>query len=306
MTEPMRIGFVGTGSMGAPIAANLIAAGHRLVVHDRRPAAVTDLVAAGARHCADLADLARHSDVVMLSLPSQVEVEQVCLGPEGILGQMRLDAMLVDFSTVSVALVRRLVDAQAAHGFRYLAAPVSQGVDNARLGALSIFVGGDGADVRRCRPLFDRIAHTVLHTGDQFSALAAKLLTNLLWYVNAAAIGEALLLGAKSGIAVESLRSVVMNSCGSSWVADHDIPSIYDGSFDPSFTLGLCRKDLRLIRELAAVHAVPDEFAELAERVFQRALDRYGPEAPELSVVRLLQESTGTDLQTGDRGHQRP
>ena len=114
----------------------------------------------------------------------------------------------------------------------------------------------------------------------------------------AAAIGEALVLGAKSGIELPVLQQVVLNSCGTSWVADHDIPSIYDGSFDPTFTTKLCTKDLGLISELATTLNVPVELGATVEQIFRRAENRYGPESPELSVVRQLQELTGTSLQS--------
>jgi 3-hydroxyisobutyrate dehydrogenase len=293
----MRVGFVGTGSMGNPVAERLLRAGHQLCVHDLRPAAAANLVTAGAGWGECPADVASGADVVLLSLPSHVEVAAVCFGPRGLLEGIRPGTLLVDLTTVSVSLVPRLVAAQASHGLRYLSAPVSQGVDNARLGRLSIFVGGAAEDVEACRPLFDAIATAVVHTGDQQTAVAAKLLTNLLWYVNAAAIGEALALGAKAGIELDTLQQVVLNSCGTSWVAEHDIPSIYDGSFDPSFTTRLCTKDLRLIAELADRCEVPLEVGASAREVFRRAEDRYGGDSPELSVVRLLQEVTGARLQ---------
>lgn len=294
----MRVGFVGTGSMGSPVARRLLEAGHELFVHDVRPEAAAGLVASGAIWCDRPAAVASRAEVVLLSLPSHVEVEAVCFGADGVLGAATPGTTLIDLTTVSVSLVPRLVEAQRTHGIRYLTAPVSQGVDNAALGRLSIFVGGDPADHERCLPLLRTIATVVVHTGDHVSAMAAKLLTNLLWYVNAAAIGEALVLGARAGIDLPTLQHVVLNSCGTSWVAEHDIPSIYDGSFDPTFTTRLCTKDLRLIGELAASLDVPIEVGEVAQRVFRRAEERYGGDSPELSVVRLLQEATGTSLQT--------
>ncbi|MDQ1288366.1 MAG: 3-hydroxyisobutyrate dehydrogenase [Actinomycetota bacterium] len=293
----MRIGFIGTGSIGNPMAANLAAAGHELLVHDLRHDAAANLVEKGAIWCATPADAARDADAVLMSLPSHVEVESVCFGTAGVLSAIRPGTFLVDLTTISVSLLPRLIEATGASGVRYLASPVSQGVDNAHAGKLSIFVGGDRADLDACRSLFDAIATVVIHTGDHFSAISAKLLTNMLWYINAAAIGEALVLGAKSGIDLPTLREVIVNSCGTSWVADHDIPSVYDGSFDPTFTTKLCCKDLRLISELGTTLNVPIELSSMVEQIFRRAENLYGGDSPELSVVRQLQEITGTDLQ---------
>jgi 3-hydroxyisobutyrate dehydrogenase-like beta-hydroxyacid dehydrogenase len=255
-------------------------------------------VAAGATWCQSPSAIGAYAEVVFLSLPSQVEVESVCFGPGGLLASMRAGTFLIDLTTVSVSLIPRLVQAQETHGIRYLTSPVSQGVDNARLGRLSIYVGGDRADYEACLPLLETIATVIIHTGDHVSAMSAKLLTNLLWYINAVAIGEALVLGAKSNIALPVLQQVILNSCGTSWVAEHDIPSIYDGSFDLTFTTKLCCKDLRLISELATNLNVPVELGATVEQIFRRAENLYGPDSPELSVVRHLQETTGTVLQT--------
>lgn len=301
----MKIGFIGTGSMGHPVAERLLGAGHELFVHDVRKEATEGLIAAGATWCEDPADIAGRVDAVLLSLPSHVEVEAVCFGVDGLLVTIRPGTFLVDLTTVSVSLVPRLAGTQSTHALRYLAAPVSQGVDNAKLGRLSIFVGGAAEDVEAFRPVLDAVATTVIHTGDQQTAVAAKLLTNLLWYVNAAAIGEALVLGAKAGIELGTLQQVVLNSCGTSWVADHDIPSIYDGSFDTTFTTKLCTKDLRLIAELADRFDVPIEVGATVQQIFRRAENLYGAESPELSVVRFLQDTTGTVLQPDAVGRDR-
>lgn len=296
----MRLGFIGTGSMGNPVARNLLTAGHELFVHDQRREATHDLEAAGATWCADPAAVARSADAVFLSLPSQREVTAVCFGPNGLFEAIQPGTYLIDLTTVSVSLIPRLVEAQDTYGIHYLACPVSQGVDNAAIGQLSVFVGGERAVYEKCSPLLDSIANVVIHTGDQASAMAAKLLTNLLWYINAAAIGEALVLGAKSGIDLPVLQQVVLNSCGTSWVATHDIPSIYNGTFDPTFTTRLCTKDLGLIAELATTLNVPIELGSAVHQIFRRAENLYGGDSPELSVVRHLQELTGTTLQTAN------
>jgi 3-hydroxyisobutyrate dehydrogenase len=284
--------------MGNPVAGNLLAAGHDLVVHDLRPHAAVNLLAAGARWARSPAELAHDAEVVFVSLPSHLEVEQVCFGPGGLFQGLRAGTYLIDLTTGSVSSIPRIVGASQLHGIHYLTAPVSQGVDNARIGKLSVFVGGDRSDCEYCLPLFNVIAAVVIHTGDHHSAMAAKLVTNLLWFTGAVAIGEALVLGAKAGIDLPVLREAILNSCGSSWVAEHDLGSIFSGSFDPSFTTGLCRKDLALTAELAAEHQLPPlALASTVTECFRQAEIRFGPDSPELSVVRHLQERTGTTLQ---------
>lgn len=293
----MRVGFVGTGSMGSPVARNLLSAGAELVVHDQNQEAAYSLLVAGATWAEDPARLARDVDVVFLSLPSHVEVEKVCFGPGGLFSTIRPGTYLIDLTTGSTSMIPRLVEAQQTWGIHYLACPVSQGVDGARAGTLSIFVGGDPDHYEHCRPLFDAIASEAIHTGDHRSAMAAKLATNLLWFVHAGVIGEALALGAKAGIDLMVLRQVLLHSCGTSWVVEHDLGSIYEGTFDPSFSTALCVKDLGLIDELAHQLGVPLEFGALAGQVFARAQDLYGGDAPELSVVRYVQDRTRAVLQ---------
>lgn len=292
----MKIGFIGTGAMGNPVAFNLLKAGHELFVHDINPSTYQNLIAAGANVCKTPAEVAKQTEMVFLSLPSHIEVIDVCCSEHGLFKTIQKGTFLCDLTTVSIQVIPQLETAETNLGFHYLASPVSEGVDNAKLGKLSIFVGGKKADYESCLPIYQIIAKEIIYTGDHFSAIAAKLLTNLLWFINAAAIGEALILGAKSGIDLLTLQRVILNSCGNSWVASHDIPSIYNGSYDPSFTTELCCKDLRLIYELATKLNMPLEIGALVEQIFRRASNVYGNNSPELSVVKYLEEITHTNL----------
>jgi 3-hydroxyisobutyrate dehydrogenase len=271
---------------------HLLKGGHSLLVHDIDPSAYSNLPNAGAVACATPAELASKAETIFLSLPSHVEVDAVCFSEQGIFTTIRKESFLVDLTTISIQIIAKLEAAEIRHGFHYLTSSVSEGVDNAKLGKLSIFVGGKKEDYENCLPLYRSIAKTTICTGNHFSAIAAKLLTNLLWFVNAAAIGEALILGVKSGIDLPTLQHVILNSCGNSWVASHDIPSIYNGNYDPSFTTKLCCKDLRLIYELATKLNVPLEIGALVEQIFRRTSNVYGEDSPELSVVKYLEEIT--------------
>jgi 3-hydroxyisobutyrate dehydrogenase len=169
-------------------------------------------------------------------------------------------------------------------------------VNNAKKGSVSVFVGGKEKDCIHCLDLYRAFSRASIFTDNHFTAIAAKLLTNLLWFVNACAIGEALILGAKSGIELETLEKAILNSCGSSWVAANDMGSIFDGSYDKSFATKLCCKDFRLIYELATELNVPLEIGALVEQIFRRSNNIYGGESPELSAVRYLEEITKTSL----------
>ena len=148
----MNIGFVGTGSMGNPIASNLIKGGHKLFINDLNKKSSESLLNQGAVWCESLVELARQSQVIFLSLPSHIEVSAVCFAENGILSSIRKSAFLIDLTTISVGLIPKLEDAGRKYEFCYLASPVSQGVDNARIGKLSVFVGGKEDDYVQCLP----------------------------------------------------------------------------------------------------------------------------------------------------------
>jgi 3-hydroxyisobutyrate dehydrogenase len=292
-------GFIGLGHMGAPVARRILGAGYRLYVHDIRPDAVRPLEALGATAARDPQSLAAACGVVLLSLPSDAEVEEVVFGIRGVLRTLRRGGVLVSLTTGSVRQLPRLEQAGRTYKVHYVTAPVSQGVDNAAAGMLTTFAAGTEQGLALARPLLETFCATIIRMDDHLAAMAAKLVTNLAWYVNAAALGEQMALLVRAGVPLEHVQQVMTSSCGDSWVARHDIGSVLKGTYDPSFTLGLAVKDLRLIRELAEMLGVPLDAGAVAEAVFGRALDEYGPDAPELSPVRLMAGRLGVALSLG-------
>jgi 3-hydroxyisobutyrate dehydrogenase-like beta-hydroxyacid dehydrogenase len=290
-----KVGFIGTGSMGGAIARHLLSGGYELRVYDRRPEATAPLEAAGALVCPGPAALARECDVVLLSLPSHTEVYDVVFGPGGVLGALRPGGLIVNLTTGSVRALPRLAEVEHSHGIRYVTAPVSQGVDNAARGALSAFVAGTDEGLALALPVLQAFCAQVIRLPSHEAAMAAKIVTNLSWFINAAALGELMVLMVQAGIAREDVQRVLAASCGDSWVARHDIPSVLS-DYDPTFTLGLADKDLGLAAELAGMLGVPLEVGAAARAVFDRALALFGPGAPELSPVCLMEQLTGTRL----------
>ena len=290
------VGIIGTGSMGGAIARRILASRHQLVVHDVRPEAAGQLAACGATVAPDPQTLAGRCDVVLLSLPSDVEVAAVVFGKRGVRQSLRPGRVLVNLTTGSVTSLPRLAELEHTHGIFYLTAPVSQGVDAAAAGKLTAFVAGSADGIRLARPVLTTFCGTIIVLRDHLAAMSAKLATNLLWFISAAALPEALALLARAGVPMQDAQAVLTGSCGDSWVARHDMGSVLDGTLDPSFTLGLSVKDLRLAGELAGLLGVPLEVAAAARAIFERACQAYGPEAPELSPVRLMAERTGIPL----------
>ncbi len=288
-----RLFFVGVGNMGNPMAARLLRAGYELQVHDLDQAKAANLIALGARWADSIADGAREADIVITSLPGPAQVRTVMLGIGGVFGSARAGTIVIDTSTSAMDLARELADAANDRGLGYLEAPITNAIDAAAEGRLSIFVGGTAELYAQCLPLFDVLGNKIFHVGPHGNGATIKLLTNLLWFVSAAAIGEGLMLGAKAGVPLETVWEAIKSSAGNSWVAEHDVPSIFAGHYDPSFSLALCCKDLRLVNEIAQAQGYSLPMGSYVQGLFEQARANYGGDAAELHVVKLLEERVG-------------
>jgi 3-hydroxyisobutyrate dehydrogenase len=270
------LAFVGVGNMGNPMAANLIAAGYPLRVFDTVAARCDNLVASGAVRATSIADAVASASVVLLSLPGPPQVEAVMLGPGGVLASAARGTRVIDTSTSSGPLLQRIVAAASEVGVEVLECPVTNAIDGAVRGELTLFTAGDPAVLEAVRPILEVVSSTIHFVGKHGNAAVVKLLTNQLWFVSAAALGEAL-----------------NTSAGDSWVVRHDTPSIFAGHYDPSFSLALCCKDLGLIQEIAAEQGQVLPMTTLAQERFEAAKARYGADAGELHVARLIEEAAG-------------
>ena len=288
--------FIGVGNMGNPMAANLIKAGYTVWVHDLDPQKAHNLLALGGHWAERIDQVAPTVDVAFCSLPGPPQVKAVMLGSTALVSHMKPGACIIDTSTSSPALVKEVYEAALRRGVHFLEAPVTNAVDFAALGRLSIFVGGQEESFNQHKPLFDVIGEKIFFVGSPGNGATVKLLTNLLWFVSAATIGEALMLGAKAGVPLHTVWEAIKSSAGNSWVAEHDVPSIFAGHYDPSFSLALCVKDLTLINEIAQHQGYALKMGALAKTLFQEAAERFGDSAAELHVVKLLEERVGLML----------
>jgi 3-hydroxyisobutyrate dehydrogenase len=292
----MKIGFIGLGHMGRPMAQNLVRAGFALTVHDLNKAATAELLSQGAQWADSPQDLARQTDIMISSLPGPPQVEAVAFGKNGVVAGIRPGSTWIEMSTSDAELIQDIGIQLKDLGCNVLDAPVTGAVDGAQAGELTIFVGGDETILNRHRSVLEVISKKIFHAGPLGTGLAAKLVTNLLWFINAVAIGEGMVLGVKAGIEPTMLWDIIKLSAGNSWVAEHDVPAIFRGDYDPSFTLDLCNKDLTLIQGLGRQLGIPLEMGALAEQTFRRAQAQYGRDQGELHVVKLLEDATGTSL----------
>lgn len=291
----MKLGYIGLGVMGGPMATNLLKAGHDVTVHDIDKAKAEPQLAAGARWAESPRAVAEAVDVVFTSVPGPPQVKALAEGDDGLIAGLSEAMVWADMTTNRPSYVRELGALAAAKGAVMLDAPVTGAVDGARQGRLTIFVGGDQAAQQRCAPLFAVLGRAIA-SGELGHGNAVKLVTNQLWFTHARILGEGLALGAKAGVDLMVLWEAIKASVGDSFVAHHDAPSIFAGHYDPSFTLDLCLKDLGLTTELAREVGVPVALTDAVEGLYGEAKKAYGGGAPELTVVKLVEDAGGVGL----------
>ena len=287
---PETVGFIGLGNMGRPMSHRLLEAGYHVVAYDLADEALAEVAAAGATPASNVAEVAAACDVLLTSLPRPDHVEAVMEGA-GALAALRPGSCWVDLTTNRRELVQRLAAAAPA-GVTVADSPLTGAVDGARNGRLTLFIGGDDATVARATPILEHLGR-VIACGPLGTGNVVKLVTNQLWFIAAAAIGEGFALGMDNGVELSVLWDAITDSVGDSFVARHDAPSIFAGHYDPSFTLDLCNKDLRLISELSAALSTDLPMTQAAAATFTRAIDRYGPDVGELHVARRIEDETG-------------
>jgi 3-hydroxyisobutyrate dehydrogenase-like beta-hydroxyacid dehydrogenase len=279
-----RIGLVGVGLLGSAVATRLLQHGFEVVGYDTRATQLDALRSQGLRAAASVAEAAADADAVFIILPSLESVEAVVCGPGGLVETAPRRTVLIQMSTISPELTRRLHTAAAAAGLPFLDAPISGTSAMVARGDCTILVGGDPALVQRCRPIFDAIAQQTVHLGAAGMAALAKLVTNLLVALNTAALAEALVLATKGGLDPATLLAAIQHSAGSSRMLDVRGPLMVSGAFPPQMKLDLFLKDLRLMLEEGQRLSVPLPLTSVAQQLYAAAAEA-GAGAEDLAVV---------------------
>jgi len=288
----MRLGFVGTGTMGAPMAGCLIDAGHQLTVFDVRAAATVWLVERGAHGAGSPAEVGRLSEVVFTSLPGPHEVEHAVLdSATGILAGLAAGGGYIDMTTNAPAVVRRLAEACGIRGVEMLDAPVS-----GRPPTMTVMAGGPAAVFAKYRPLLAAMAGNIFHVGEVGAGCIAKLVTQYLGYTNFVAALEGLLIGAKAGIDLAQLARIVPLSAGASRTFDNIPRSVLTGAFTAGGTLDIVAKDLALACELAREVAAPAQLGLLAHDVLHRAQAQGWGQQGFPVAAKILEAMAGAEL----------
>lgn len=289
----MKLGFIGVGNMGNPMATNLIKAGHQLTVHDLHQDSAASLLEAGATWADTPAGAAAGQDATFLSLPAPPDVKDVVLGAGGVLAATAAGGTIIDLSTNSPLLVRELSVAAAEKGVGFLDAPVSGGVRGARDGTLAVMVGGDAELFERFRPAFDAIGGNVFNVGPVGAGNVAKLVNNQCAFIHMMALTEALVLGAKAGIDPVVLRDVVQTSSGGAFVWNGGAKAILKDRLAPSFNLNLATKDIGLAQDLANEIGAPAPMGKAAQDLLVGYRENGYALEDVLATVKAIEEQAG-------------
>jgi 2-hydroxy-3-oxopropionate reductase len=263
-----RIGFIGLGIMGKPMAKNLLKAGFPLVVHNRSRGKVDELVKDGAAAATSARETAANADVVITMLPNSPDVELVALGPDGIKEGAKQGQLFIDMSTINPIVSQKVAKELAGSGVVMVDAPVSGGEKGAIDGTLSIMAGGEPQDFERALPIFNALGKTITHMGPLGAGGFTKLANQIIVAINLTAIGEALVFGTKAGVDPQKMIRALGGGLAGSKCLDQKSEKILNGDFAPGFKIDLHAKDLSLIQEAARSVGVPIPTAALVEQFF--------------------------------------
>jgi 3-hydroxyisobutyrate dehydrogenase-like beta-hydroxyacid dehydrogenase len=294
----MRIGFIGLGTMGTGMAANLQKAGHDLLVHDMRPESAEAHVARGATWVASPGEAAAGCELVFTSLPGPVEVEQVALGPNGVLAGLQPGGACFDLSTNAPSTVRRIHAAFAQAGAHFLDAPVSGGPKGAASGKLALWIGGEERVFQQHRPVLEAIGDQVRWIGEIGAGSVAKLVHNCAGYVLTVGLAEVFTMGVKAGVEPLALfEAIRQGALGRRRTFDGLADQFLTGQYDPpAFALKLAHKDVSLATALGREFGVPMRLANLTLEEMTEALARGWSGLDSRSCMLLQQERAGVEV----------
>lgn len=299
-TGPLRIGFIGLGVMGAPMARNLGAAGFQLLVFDADATRAPALAKGRLTAASDPASLAAASDIVVTMLPNGEVVNRVVAGPDGIAQAMRPGALLLDTSSSEPWLTRQTAEALAARGVAMVDAPVSGAQWGAEAADLVFMVGGAAADLERVRPLLQAMGRSVHHVGPLGAGHTMKCINNMITAMTFIATAEGLAIGRRAGLDPVAMNDVLNESTGASWLTrNHFAQRVFSRTFDDPFKLELMVKDVGIAMGLAQAHGMPVPLSAVGQQLYRAAERAAGAGASVSEMVRWIEQLTGTELSPG-------
>ena len=292
-----RVGFVGTGIMGAPMARNALKAGFAVTVTNRTLGRAEPLANDGATVVRTPREVAERSAIVVTMVPNTPDVEAAVFGPDGVAAGAHEGLLLIDMSTISPAATREFAERAAKNRppFPTLDAPVSGGEIGAIEARLSIMIGGAPDDVKRAMPLFEALGKTIVHIGDHGAGQACKLANQIAVAINNLGVSEALVFAASQGIDLERTRQVIAGGAGSSWAMQNYAPKMLAGDFRPGFMVDLQQKDLRLVLDNAFVDHISLPGAALVHELYNALQKDGGGREGNLALIKVIEKLSGIE-----------
>ncbi len=294
-TTPLKLGFVGLGIMGAPMAGHLIEAGHQLFVHTRSklPQAIAD---AGATACQNGREVGERADIIFTMVPDTPDVEAVLFAEDGVAAGLSKGKTVVDMSSISPIATKAFAEKIKALGCDYLDAPVSGGEVGAKNATLSIMVGGDEAVFERVKPLFECMGKNITRVGGNGDGQTAKVANQIIVALNIQAVGEALLFAAKAGADPARVREALMGGFASSKILEVHGERMIKRTFDPGFRIELHQKDLNLALASARALGVALPNTSTAQELFNACVAHGGQAWDHSALVRALEKLANFEI----------
>jgi 3-hydroxyisobutyrate dehydrogenase len=295
----MRVGFIGLGNMGEPLAGFVHKAGISLVVHDLRKAAAATLLERGATWAESPRDVALQCEVICICVPGPAEMQLVTVGPGGILEGVKAGSVVIDLTTNAPAVVREVGEPLKGRGAHLLDAPLDGGREGALAGQVTLFVGGDPVILGQVKPVLDTFSKSVVWVGELGTGSITKIVHNALAMSIDLLLAECLTLGAKAGVAVPRLVEAFREGCivSQNMTFTKRMPAtLFRGDFTARFALALAHKDFRLAGDLAAKHGVPTRLLDLCQMELQEAMNRGWGDQDRIRASTLQEERAGVKL----------
>ncbi len=292
----MRVGFIGLGSLGAPLCNSLVKAGFKVTVTDLDQNLANGLLAAGARWSSDVAGVCVEADVVITVLPSPAVSRKVVEGPGGVFENLPRGGVWIEMSNTDADDLQRLEGAAGKRGIAVLECPVTGGVHLANSGEITVLVGGAEATFKRVSALLDTMGGEIIYMGKLGNASVVKVVTNMLAFIHLVAAAEAMMIPAKHGVDPDATYRAIRASSGNSFVHETESKLILSGSYNVKFTMDLACKDLGLVNNIAEKLGVPLELGGLTQQIFRRARGLYGGDAQSPEVARMIEAACGLEL----------
>ncbi len=295
-----RLGFIGLGIMGRPMTKNLLKAGYEVTVWNRSEPGIADVEKAGAKRASSPADVASKADVVLSCVTDSPDVEQVYLGKNGVIENIREGMICIDHSTISPTVAQSVASKLTEKGAQMLDAPVSGGEIGAIEARLSIMVGGDEATFESVKPILEAMGKRITYIGSSGAGQTTKLCNQIAGALNNLAAAEAMILAAKSGVNLERMLEAISGGAAGSWVLDNLAPKVLKRNFDPGFMVKLQQKDMRLVIDAAKNVKAALPGSVLVNQLFQAVESRGLGDEGVQALVKSLEWLNDTEVKASE------